>query len=46
MDMLSEYTARNNQALDTLINKHKAGIAIAGCSFKEINNVVDEVSAN
>ncbi len=23
MDMLSEYTARNNQALDTLINKHK-----------------------
>ncbi len=23
LDMLSEYTARNNQALDTLVNKHK-----------------------
>ena len=26
MDMLSEYTARNNQALDTLINKHKVQV--------------------
>jgi len=26
MDMLSEYTARNNQALDTLINKHKVKV--------------------
>ena len=25
-DMLSEYTARNNQALDTLINKHKVDL--------------------
>ncbi len=26
MDMISEYTARNNQALDTLINKHKVKV--------------------
>ena len=26
IDMLSEYTARNNQALDTLINKHKVKV--------------------
>lgn len=26
MDMISEYTARNNQALDTLINKHKVRV--------------------
>ena len=26
LDMLSEYTARNNQALDTLINKHKVQV--------------------
>ena len=26
MDMLSEYTARNNQALDTLINKHNVKV--------------------
>ena len=26
MDMLSEYTARNHQALDTLINKHKVNL--------------------
>lgn len=26
MDMISEYTARNNQALDTLINKHKVQV--------------------
>ena len=26
IDMLSEYTARNNQALDTLINKHKVNL--------------------
>lgn len=25
-DMLSEYTARNNQALDTLVNKHKVDL--------------------
>lgn len=26
MDMISEYTARNNQALDTLVNKHKVKV--------------------
>ncbi len=26
MDMISEYTARNNQALNTLINKHKVKV--------------------
>ena len=26
LDMLSEYTARNNQALDTLVNKHKVNL--------------------
>jgi len=26
MDMISEYTARNNQALDTLINKHQVNV--------------------
>jgi len=26
IDMISEYTARNNQALDTLINKHKVKV--------------------
>ncbi len=26
MDLISEYTARNNQALDTLINKHKVNV--------------------
>jgi len=26
MDMISDYTARNNQALDTLVNKHKVNL--------------------
>jgi TRAP-type mannitol/chloroaromatic compound transport system substrate-binding protein len=44
MDMLSEYTARNNQALDTLINKHKVQVLpLPDAVLKKLITLSDEV---
>ncbi|MGR9117197.1 MAG: TRAP transporter substrate-binding protein [Gammaproteobacteria bacterium] len=46
MDMISEYTARNNQALDTLINKHKVKVlALPDEVLKKLKQISDEVVA-
>jgi TRAP-type mannitol/chloroaromatic compound transport system substrate-binding protein len=50
IDMLSEYTARNNQALDTLINKHKVKVMpLPDSVLKKLqtisNEVVSEIAA-
>ncbi len=44
MDMISEYTARNNQALDTLINKHKVQVLpLPEEVLKKLKQISDEV---
>jgi TRAP-type mannitol/chloroaromatic compound transport system substrate-binding protein len=44
MDMISEYTARNNQALDTLINKHKVQLLpLPEEVLKKLKVLADEV---
>ncbi len=44
MDMISEYTARNNLALDTLINKHKVQLrALPDDVLKTLKQISDEV---
>jgi TRAP-type mannitol/chloroaromatic compound transport system substrate-binding protein len=44
LDMLSEYTARNNQALDTLINKHKVQVLpLPDAVLKKLITLSDEV---
>ncbi|MGR9045779.1 MAG: TRAP transporter substrate-binding protein [Gammaproteobacteria bacterium] len=44
MDMISEYTARNNQALDTLINKHKVKVlALPDEVLKKLRQISEEV---
>ncbi|PKM11032.1 MAG: ABC transporter substrate-binding protein [Gammaproteobacteria bacterium HGW-Gammaproteobacteria-3] len=44
MDMISEYTARNNQALDTLINKHKVQVLpLPDDVLKKLRQISDEV---
>ena len=46
MDMISEYTARNNQALDTLINKHKVQVLpLPDEVLKKLKQISDEVVA-
>ncbi len=43
-DMLAEYTARNNIALDTLVNKHKVQLrALPNDVLKKLREVSDEV---
>ncbi len=44
MDMISEYTARNNQALDTLINKFKVNVLpLPDDVLKKLSVLSDEV---
>jgi len=44
MDMISEYTARNNQALDTLVNKHGVQLrALPDEVLKTLKQLSDEV---
>ncbi len=44
MDMISEYTARNNQALDTLINKFKVNVLpLPEPVLKKLRGLSDEV---
>ncbi|MCK5888857.1 MAG: TRAP transporter substrate-binding protein [Methylococcales bacterium] len=44
MDMISEYTARNNQALDTLINKHNVNVLpLPDEVLKKLKKISDEV---
>ena len=44
LDMLSEYTARNNQALDVLVNKHKVNVLpLPDEVLKKLKTVSDEV---
>lgn len=44
MDMISEYTARNNQALDTLINKHKVKVLpLPEDVLKKLKQISEEV---
>ncbi|KAF3984102.1 MAG: TRAP transporter substrate-binding protein [Methylococcales symbiont of Hymedesmia sp. n. MRB-2018] len=44
MDMISEYTARNNQALDVLTNKHKVQVlALPQDVLKKLKVLSDEV---
>lgn len=44
MDMISEYTARNNQALDSLINKHKVKVLpLPDDVLKTLKQLSDEV---
>ncbi len=46
-DMLAEYTARNNIALDTLVNKHKVQLkALPNDVLKKLREVSDEVVAD
>ncbi len=46
MDMISEYTARNNQALDTLINKHHVKVLpLPDGVLKRLRELSDEVVA-
>ncbi len=45
-DMLSEYTAQNNQALDTLVNKHKVDLRrYPDDVLKKLKTLSDEVVA-
>jgi len=45
-DMLSEYTAKNNQALDTLVNKHKVDLRrYPDDVLKKLKTLSDEVVA-
>ena len=45
-DMLSEYTAQNNQALDTLVNKHKVDLRrYPDDVLKKLKVLSDEVVA-
>lgn len=44
LDMLAEYTARNNEALDKLVNKHKVKLlAYPKEVLNELRNISDEV---
>ena len=44
LDMLSEYTARNNQALDTLINKHQVQVLpLPDPVLKKLKAISEEV---
>lgn len=44
MDMIAEYTARNNQALDTLVNKHKVNVLkLPDEVLKKLKVISDEV---
>ncbi len=44
LDMLSEYTARNNQALDTLINKHNVQVLpLPDPVLKKLKEISEEV---
>ncbi len=44
LDMLSEYTARNNQALDTLINKHNVQVLpLPDPVLKELKEISEQV---
>ncbi|MCK5478180.1 MAG: ABC transporter substrate-binding protein, partial [Methylococcales bacterium] len=44
MDMISEYTARNNQALDTLVNKHKVKVLpLPDDVLKKLKQLSDQV---
>lgn len=44
MDMISEYTARNNQALDTLVNKHKVEVLpLPDAVLKTLKSTADDV---
>ncbi len=46
MDMLSEYTARNNQALDVLVNKHKVKVLpLPDEVLKKLRGISDAVVA-
>ncbi|MBE0435557.1 MAG: TRAP transporter substrate-binding protein [Methylomicrobium sp.] len=46
MDMISEYTARNNQALDTLINKHNVSVLpLPDDVLKKLKQISDELIA-
>lgn len=46
MDMLSEYTARNNQALDVLVNKHKVKVLpLPDEVLKKLRGISDDVVA-
>jgi TRAP-type mannitol/chloroaromatic compound transport system substrate-binding protein len=44
MDMISEYTARNNQALDALINKHKVKVLpLPNDVLRKLKQISEEV---
>ena len=44
LDMLAEYTARNNQALDILVNQHKVNVlALPDEVLKQLKSTSDEV---
>lgn len=44
IDMISEYTARNNQALDVLVNKHKVNVLkLPDEVLKKLKQISDEV---
>ena len=44
MDMISEYTARNNQALNTLVNKHKVKVLpLPDDVLRKLKQLSDEV---
>jgi len=46
IDMLSEYTARNNQALNTLVNKHKVKVlALPDDVLKNLKKLSEEVTS-
>jgi len=46
-DMLAEYTARNNTALDTLVNKHKVNLKkLPDDVLKKLKTLSDEVVAD
>ena len=46
MDMISEYMARNNQALDVLVNKHKVNVLqLPDTVLKKLQSISDEVVA-
>lgn len=46
MDMISEYTARNNQALDTLMNKHNVPVLpLPDDVLKKLKQISDELIA-
>jgi TRAP-type mannitol/chloroaromatic compound transport system substrate-binding protein len=46
MDMIAEYTARNNQALDVLVNKHKVNLLpLPDAVLKKLQNLSEEVTA-